>query len=106
MGTPKKSWSGPWSASLDRNGNIYVDDRGNKEIKEMPQHRASASCVTVVMGGFNDPVAAKVDATGNVYVSDNGNSSVREIPKGCRSSSCLVTIGGGFSQPFGLAVGP
>lgn len=99
-------WNSPWSVSLDRSGNIYVDDRGNKEVKEMPPHCASASCVNVVMGGFNDPVAAKVDATDDVYVSDGGNSSVREIPKGCQSSSCLVTIGGGFSQPFGLAVGP
>ncbi len=99
-------WNAPWSVSLDRNGNIYVDDRGNKEVKEMPPHCLSASCVSVVVGGFNDPVAAKVDATDNVYVSDNGISSVREIPNGCHSLSCLVTIGGGFSQPIGLAVGP
>jgi hypothetical protein len=98
-------WSGPWSVSLDRHGNVYVDDRGNKEIKKMPADCKKASCVSVMMGGFTDPVAAKVDARDNVYVSDTGNSSVREIPKGCRSSSCMVTIGGGFSQPFGLAVG-
>jgi hypothetical protein len=99
-------WSTPWSVSLDRHGNIYVDDRGNKEVKKMPPNCKSASCVSVVMDGFTDPVAAKVDARDNVYVSDTGNSSVREIPKGCRSSSCMVTIGWGFSQPFGLAVGP
>ncbi len=100
------AWNTPWSVSLDRDGNVYVDDRGNREVKEMPPHCASTSCVNVVMGGFSDPVAAKADATGNVYVSDAGNSSVREIPRGCRSSWCLVKIGGGFSQPFGLAVGP
>ncbi len=99
-------WGVPSSVSLDRHGNIYVDDRGAKEVKKMPPNCQSASCVSVIMGGFTDPLAAKVDARDNVYVSDSGNSSVREIPKGCRSSSCMVAIGGGFSQPLGLAVGP
>jgi hypothetical protein len=99
-------WNTPWNVSLDREGNIYVNDRGNKEIKEMPPHCQSASCVNVVMGGFKDPIGARVDGRDNVYVSDNGDSSVREIPHNCRASSCIVTIGGGFSQPLGLAIGP
>ncbi len=99
-------WNIPWSVSLDRKGNIYVDDRGSKEVKEMPPHCHSGSCVNVVMGGFTDPLAAKVDPKDNIYISDSGNSSVREIPKGCQSQSCMLTIGGGFSQPLGLAVGP
>ena len=99
-------WSTPWSVSLDAQGNIFVDDRGNKQIKEMPPHCGSGSCVSVIASGFNDPVGAKVDNEDNVYVTDGGSSSVREIPYGCQSPSCMVTIGGGFGEPFGLAVAP
>ena len=83
-----------------------MNDRGNKAIKEMSPNCKSASCVNVVMSGFNDPIGARVDAKDNVYVSDSGVSSVREIPKGCHAQLCMVAIGGGFSQPLGLAVGP
>lgn len=99
-------WYVPWNVSLDGDGNIYVNDRENREIKEMPPHCQSASCVNVVMGGFSDPVGVKVDARDNVYVSDDVSLLVSEIPKGCRASPCMVTIGGGFTEPFGIAIGP
>jgi hypothetical protein len=94
----------PWGVAVDGNGNIYVADTYNGEVKEMTPGCLSASCVTILGGGFSGPESVAVDGVGNVYVADPDTSMLSKIPAGCTSASCVTTLGGGFFQPSGAAV--
>jgi sugar lactone lactonase YvrE len=96
------SFDAPEDVAVDGNGNVYVADSGNNEIREI----TSAGVVTTlagttteqglengnVSGGnpgaavFSNPSGVAVDGNGNVYVADTTNSVIREI-----SSAGLVT---------------
>ena len=94
----------PEGLAVDGSGNVYVADRSNNAVKEMPAGCASSSCVTTLGGGFSQPIGVAVDGSGNVYVADYFNSAVKEMPAGCASASCVTTLGGGFSYPPGVAL--
>ena len=80
----------PTGVAVDSEGNVYVADSGNDEIREI-----TTSGVVVTLAGsagqtgssngagsaarFDDPTGVAVDSAGNVYVADEGNSEIREI---------------------------
>ncbi len=97
-------FSQPWGVAVDGNGNIYVADEDNGEVKEMTPGCLSASCVTILGGPFPSPEGVAVDGGGSVYVADPSAGVVSKIPAGCTSASCVTTLGGGFMFPHGLAL--
>jgi len=90
--------------AVDGNGNVYVADTYDSEVKKIPAGCTSSSCVTVLGGGFSYLQDVAVDGSGNVYVADYDTASVKVMAASCTSSSCVKTLGGGFSAPAGVAV--
>ena len=127
-GTGDKSrFSNPWGLTADRQGNVYVADYNNNQIRKITQ----AGVVTALAGSnttrgnadgtgkhasFSGPRGVAVDQAGTVYVADTGNNSIRKVtPDGV-----VTTLAGGgepgfadgtgaqarFNGPIGLAVDP
>ncbi|HET6370209.1 MAG TPA: NHL repeat-containing protein [Nitrospiria bacterium] len=116
----------PTGVAIDRDGNVYVADRGANRIKKI-----STDGSLVILAGtgkpglkdgpaysaeFNDPMTVAVDDEGNVYVADSGSHAIRRIDRG----GMVTTIAGSglpgfrdgmgdrarFNWPTGLAVDP
>lgn len=82
-------FSQPAGVAVDSNGNVYVADIDNDEIRKI----SSAGVVTTIAGGgtsgsadgtgsaarFNGPFGLAVDGTGNIYVADTYSSAIRKI---------------------------
>lgn len=82
----------PCSLALDRNGNAYISDMGNKRIRKVS---AGTSVINTVCGtgnanyGGDGGLATRallgatchltIDSLGNIFISDNLNSVVRKI---------------------------
>ena len=102
----------PFGLAVDAIGDIFVADRFNNAVKEIPASciagADSASCVLTLGGGFRYPWGVAVDGAGNVFVSDQLNQAVKEIPASCitgaNNASCVLTLGSGFFGPAGVAV--
>jgi streptogramin lyase len=78
----------PKGITVDANGNLYVVDQYNSNIRKI----TSDGAVTTIAGGtrgssngigtaakFNNPAEITVDATGNLYVTDKDNNRIRKI---------------------------
>jgi hypothetical protein len=115
----------PFAIAVDGNGNVYVTDIGNHNIRKI----TAGGSVTTLAGGagagsldgsgsaaqFSFPEGIAVDASGTVYVSDTNNHTLRKIsPAGAVTTFAGVAgqpgvvdgTGGSalFNYPFGLAV--
>jgi streptogramin lyase len=102
-------FSGPNSAAVDTDGNLYVSDWGNNTIRKVTPAGAATTLAGLAgsYGGadgtrsaaqFWGPRGAAVDSAGNVYVADGGNNTIR---KGIPASSVPAPI----LQPPSLSAG-
>ena len=62
----------PKGITIDRSGNLYVTDSGNKSVRQI----LTNGQVKTIATGFNSPNGITIDTTGNLYVVDSGNRSV------------------------------
>jgi len=109
------SFYNPSGVAVDANGNVFVADYMNNDIKEVVATAGivnSNSQVNQVGGVFNLPTGVAVDANGNVFVSELNGNAVKEIVAGTggaatgavNSSSTVKTFGNGYPEASAVAV--
>ncbi len=100
----------PSGIALD-NGNLYVADWANNQIREV----TAAGAVTTPFGStsaaagsangngnsatFNGPNAIVADSSGDLYIADANNNAVRKI-----TGTSVTTLSSAFNAPEGIAV--
>ena len=89
----------PQGVALDRAGDVYVADRGNRVVRWSP---ASNNQTVLSFTGLNHPSGVAVDNAGDVYVADWGNNRVLRWSTRTKINLELPFIG--LEHPSGVAV--
>ena len=125
-------FSNPTGVAVDSQGNLFVADQANNNIRKMTASGTNWIVTTIAGRGpakpgagdgtntaqFNSPAGVAVDTNGNVYVADQGNDTIRKLTP--RDANWVSSTLGGqpqttgtnnglatnalFDQPFSLAV--
>ena len=82
----------PAGVAVDPNGNLFVADQANNEIRKMTPSGTNWIVTTIAGAGrsspardgtntaqFNNPSGVAVDTNGNVYVADQYNDTIRKL---------------------------
>jgi DNA-binding beta-propeller fold protein YncE len=118
------SFNTPESGVFDNQGNLYVADFGNNEIRKITATGVVSTFAGSTSGGFADgngtsarflaPAGIAIDNHGNLYVADQANCAIRKID----ASGNVTTIAGNgtigyadgtgsgaiFNGPIGIGV--
>jgi hypothetical protein len=125
-GAASATFNHPTGVAVDADGNVYVADTNNNEIRKVTAAGAVSTLAgqAGVSGGsdgtgstasFNGPSGIVADPTGNLYVADTLNHTIREVTPngvvttiaGLAGASGLVDAAGSaarFHGPQGLAL--
>ena len=91
----------PKGITIDRSGNLYVTDSGNKSVRVI----LTSGQVKTIATGFNSPNGITIDPAGNLYVVDSGNRSVTMLafPSYNKSIISIATGTSGWTLPVKIA---
>jgi sugar lactone lactonase YvrE len=106
---PAALFNGPQGICVDLQGDLYVADTRNDEIREIA---ATTFAVTTLAGAppstasFNHPTAVALDGTGNTWVADTGDGTIVKVSPGGAQSTVTDDHGAKvvFASPQGIAV--
>ena len=107
------SFNSPWGVTTDGNGNVFVVDRSNQEIRKIV---VSTGQVTTFAGsltqgssdgigtsaGFTFPLGITYDGLGNLYVGDANNNEIRKI---VISTGMVTTLAGSTTSGYADGMG-
>lgn len=101
----------PIGIVIDKDGNLYVTDEGNNNIRKITPQGAVTTIAGTSVGGyadgagataqFNSPQFIAIDVQGNLLVTDKGNTRIRLItlPHGV-----VITFAGGATSGYTDAI--
>jgi uncharacterized protein (TIGR03437 family) len=80
----------PVGLALDRDGNLYIADRGNHRVRKVSEGTITTSAGTGTPGytgnigtaqfaALNSPAAVSVDTADNLFIVDSGNQRIRLV---------------------------
>lgn len=120
------TFNGPTSVTVDAQGNVYVADDNNNQIRKISAADGTVSTLagsdsTGLKNGldtgayFFSPSGVAADAQGNVYVADAGNNVIRMVTPAGKTTTIAGNINPGnangpaltaatFNNPSGLAL--
>jgi hypothetical protein len=96
-GSPGAAFSGPFSATPDALGNLWVANYNSDSVSELQAGCSNASCTGANFNnsntgspgaGFGNPIEIAVNGAGDVMTANLNSNSVSELPAGCTTSSC------------------
>ncbi len=74
-------FNNPYAVALDSSNDLFVSDKGNKQIEEFAAGSYSSSPVNIIgLGMLVSPEGIALDYSANVYVVDSGNSELFQFP--------------------------
>ena len=101
---PTGGLSAPSSVTVDALGDVFIADRSNNQVYEIPAGCTSSSCQTTLpVLGLSDPSDVAVDGAGDIYIADTVNNRVVELIPGV-SGYNDATVGSGLTLPSAVAV--
>jgi uncharacterized protein (TIGR03437 family) len=103
--------SGPTGVSVDRAGNVYIVDAGNRRLRKI----TTDGVISTVAASLADPNSVATDTSGNIFVTSGGRRVLMISPDGNASpiagtGDCCYTgdgspaVNAALDSPSGLAI--
>lgn len=114
MSATSAKLSSPSRLAVDKAGNLYISDAGNKRIRKVTtdgiittvagngQQGRSGDGGPAINAQLGSPVGITIDKDGNLYIADNGNCNVRKVD----TNGIITTLAGNGSQGYSGDGGP
>jgi gliding motility-associated-like protein len=109
------SFNSPGGISVDKAGNLYVNDIGNNSIRKITKTGVVSTLAGSQYAGsvngtgsgasFNNPLGIGADNFGNVYVADANNNLIRKITAGGYTTDNALPAGLTLDSATGIISG-